>query len=89
MIKRKPIRERGKVRLRDYFRKFEIGERVSVKRELSVQPKFPKALQGRTGLIDGKRGSCYIVKIKDFDKEKKYIIHLRTRMLNDFFLRLV
>ncbi len=75
MIKRKSARERGKIRLSDYFKDFKSGERVSVKRELAVQPKFPKRLQGRSGLIDGKRGNYYLVKINDFNKEKKYLIH--------------
>jgi len=75
MIKRKIVREHGKIRLSNYFRKFEIGDRIGIKRELSLHPKFPKRLQGRSGSINGKRGDCYIVKIKDFNKEKTYIIH--------------
>jgi len=75
MLKRKSVRERGKVKLSDYFQKFKEGERVAVKRELSVNPKFPKKLQGRSGVINGKKGSHYIVKINDLNKEKAYIIH--------------
>lgn len=75
MIKRKNIRERGKVRLSKYFQKFKEGERVAVKRELALQPKFPKKLQGRSGVVSGKRGSSYVVKMNDLNKEKTYIIH--------------
>jgi len=32
-------------------------------------------MQGRTGVIEGKRGKCYIVKIKDYAQEKRFIIH--------------
>ena len=75
MLKRKSVREKGKVKLSEYFKKFDEGERVSVIRELSVQPKFPLQLQGRSGVISGKRGNNYLVKINDMKKEKTYIIH--------------
>lgn len=75
MIKRKNIRERGKIRLSKYFQKFKHGERVAVKKELALQPKFPKKLQGRSGVVSSKRGNSYIVKINDLNKEKTYIIH--------------
>ena len=75
MLKRKSVRERGKLRLSEYFQKFKEGERVAVRRELSTQHKFPKRMQGRSGVVDGKRGNSYIVKIKDLNKEKIYIIH--------------
>ena len=75
MIKRKPVRTKGKVKLSQYFQKFEKGDRVAVKRELAVQPKFPKQIQGRSGIVEGNRGSSYIVKINDLKKEKTYIIH--------------
>ena len=75
MVKSKHVREKGKVKLSEYFKKFDEGERVSVIRELSVQPKFPLQLQGRSGVISGKRGNNYLVKINDMKKEKTYIIH--------------
>jgi large subunit ribosomal protein L21e len=75
MLKRKNKREHGKVKLSNYFAEFKEGERVSVVRELSQTPKFPKTIQGRTGVVDGKRGSSYLVKINDLKKEKTYIIH--------------
>tara|TARA_Y100000310_G_C20395211_1_gene674763 strand:- start:214 stop:465 length:252 start_codon:yes stop_codon:yes gene_type:complete len=75
MLKRKPVRTKGKVKLSQYFQDFDKGDRVAVVRELAVQPKFPKQLQGRSGVITGNRGSSYIVKINDLNKEKTYIIH--------------
>jgi ribosomal protein L21E len=75
MLKRKPLREQGKIKLSLYFQKFKEGERVAVIRELSKQPVFPRTLQGRSGIISGKRGNSYLVKIKDLNKEKVYIIH--------------
>lgn len=75
MIKRKVLRNKGKIKLSRYFQEFEKGERVAVIRELALQPKFPQKLQGRTGIIKGKRGNSYIVTINDLNKEKTYIIH--------------
>ena len=75
MIKRKSKREKGKIKLSSYFQEFKEGERVAVKRELSVQPKFPKQIQGRSGVVNGKRGNYYIVKISDLNKRKTYVIH--------------
>ena len=75
MLKRKSVREHGKIKLSNYFQKFNEGDRVAVKRELSMQPKFPKSLQGRSGVIRSKKGNSYIVKINDLKKEKTYVIH--------------
>tara|TARA_Y100000310_G_scaffold336968_1_gene422848 strand:- start:4160 stop:4411 length:252 start_codon:yes stop_codon:yes gene_type:complete len=75
MIKRKKQRTHGKIQLSRYFQDFKQGERVAVVRELSMNPKFPKQLQGRSGVIESKRGKSYIVRIKDLNKEKTYIIH--------------
>ncbi len=75
MIKRKRQREHGKIKLSRWFQGFKKGDKVAVIRELSVQPKFPKQLQGRSGIIQDKRGDSFIVKIKDLNKEKTYIIH--------------
>ncbi len=75
MLKRKSVREKGKIRFSRYFQEFKTGDRVSVTRELAVQPKFPKQLQGRSGVVNSKRGKSYLVKINDLNKEKTYIIH--------------
>ena len=75
MIKRKQPGTRGKIKFSNYFQVFKAGERVTVVRELALNPKFPKQIQGRSGVIESKRGSSYLVKIKDLNKEKTYIIH--------------
>lgn len=74
MSKRKKTRTRGKLQLSRYFQKLEKGDSVAVVRELSIKSSFPVRLQGRTGLIESKRGKAYIVKIKDQSKEKKFLI---------------
>lgn len=74
MVKRKNVRTRGKLQLSKYFQELKEGEKVAVIRETAVPSSFPTRLQGRTGIIEGKRGKAYIVKINDQDKEKKFII---------------
>lgn len=73
-MRRKEIRARGKLALSRYFKKLKEGDFVSVIKERSVDSKFPKRLQGRTGIVEGKRGKTYIVKINDQRKEKKFLI---------------
>lgn len=74
MTKKKKIRTRGKLKLSMYFQQLKQEDRVSVVKEPSLQPSFPKRLQGRTGAVEGKRGKAYIVKIKDRNKEKRFLI---------------
>ncbi len=81
MLTHKSIRSRGKVSLTKYFQKFKEGDRVAIVKDLAVQsPGFPERMQGRTGVVLSTQGSSYVVAIKDFSREKKYIvkpIHLR------------
>ncbi len=74
MTKRKLVRTRGKLQLSRYFQRFKQGDSVSVVAEKSLNPSFPKRLQGRTGKIDKKIGRSYAVKIRDQTKEKTFII---------------
>ncbi len=70
----KKTREKGKIRLSNYFQEFDKGDTVAVVREISLQPEFPGTIQGRTGIIEGKKGKSYEVKINDKKKEKRYFI---------------
>ena len=85
MVTKKRTRTKGKLSLSKYFQNLEKGDFVAVIRELSLASNFPKRLQGRTGTIDGRRGGTYIVKIRDQDKEKKFLIepiHLKKLKIN-------
>ena len=76
MLKRKQVREKGKVKFSRYFQKLEKGDRVSVVRDVSLKSGFPKQLQGRTGIVEGKRGKCLIIAIKIASGPcKRFIIH--------------
>jgi len=74
MLKRKKIREKGKIKLSEWFKELKKGERVAVKRELAAKASFPKRLQGKTGIVESKRGRNYIIKIRDYKKVKRFII---------------
>jgi len=74
MSKRKSVRTRGKLQLSRYFQEFKEGDAVAVIKEKSIKSSFPLRLQGRTGVIEKKRGKAYIIKIKDQNKGKKFII---------------
>jgi len=74
MLKRKSARTHGKLPLSRYFQEFADGDRVAIVREHSENPKFPKRIQGISGVVEGRRGAAYIVKIKEGNKEKIHII---------------
>tara|TARA_Y100000310_G_scaffold335856_1_gene418927 strand:- start:3674 stop:3946 length:273 start_codon:yes stop_codon:yes gene_type:complete len=73
-MKKKKVRTKGKISFTRYFQDFKKGESVSVVREPAVQSSFPERLQGRTGVIESKRGKVYIIKLNDQNKEKRFLI---------------
>lgn len=75
MAKRKNIREQGKIKFSRAFQELKEGDVVAIVREEAKQPRFPKRIQGRTGIIEEKRGRSFIIKLKDIKKEKKFIIN--------------
>ena len=70
----KPVRTKGKIRLSEYFKKLEKGDHVAIIEELSIANNFPTIIQGRNGPVESNRGRSYIIKMKDNDQEKRYII---------------
>lgn len=74
MLKRKKLRTHGKLSLNLYLQEFKDGQRVAIVREHSEMPRFPERIQGLTGVIAGKRGRAYIVKLMEGNKEKTHII---------------
>ncbi|PIN77104.1 50S ribosomal protein L21e [Candidatus Woesearchaeota archaeon CG10_big_fil_rev_8_21_14_0_10_34_12] len=63
MLKRKRLREKGKIKISRAFQKLKETDKVSVIREHSLKSNFPKRIQGKVGNVLGKRGKAYIVKI--------------------------
>jgi ribosomal protein L21E len=73
--KKKPIRKKGKIMFSRAFQELKKGDLVAVNIERAARFNFPERIQGRTGVIDSKKGREYIVKIKDINMVKKYIIN--------------
>ena len=74
MIKRKNVKSRGKIRLSQYFQSFTDGDRVAIVRDQTFSPAFPCRIQGKSGVIAGKKGDAYVIKLMDGNQEKAYII---------------
>ncbi len=74
MLKRKRIRQKGKLALSRYFQTFREGDSIAVAKEHSVVFGYSHRVQGRTGKIIARRGSAYEVEIKDLNKPKRYMI---------------
>ena len=73
-MKTKEIRTKGKLKLSRYFQEFNNGDTVAIVREISVNSNFPTRLQGRTGIVEERRGKAYLVRIKDNNKEKTFLV---------------
>jgi large subunit ribosomal protein L21e len=83
-MKGKKLRQRGKVKFSEYFKKIEDGQRVAVIKEASFPGSFPKRILGRTGVVAGTRGTYKLVQINDGDKAKTFIIHpIHLKKLNN------
>ena len=81
-IFRKKVRQRGLKSLRRFLIEYEIGDKVDIIVDPAHQKRgMPhKRFHGKTGEIMGQRGRCFIVKIKDINKEKTLIVgkeHIR------------
>ena len=73
---RRHYREKGKIPLSQYFQEFAIGDQVNLKINSNVQKgRFFPRFHGLSGIVTGKKGSCYQVQIKDGGKEKTLFIH--------------
>ena len=74
MIKRKNVKARGKISLSKYFQTFKDGERVAIVRDQTFSPAFPCRIQGKSGVISGKKGDAYVIKLMDGNQMKAFII---------------
>jgi large subunit ribosomal protein L21e len=73
---KKNVKDKGKIRISSYLQEFQTEDRVILKAEPAVQNGmyFPR-FHGKSGIITGKQGKCYKVKIKDIKKEKTVLVH--------------
>ena len=72
---KKRVREKGKLRLSRYFKKFGDGDKIGIVVDAGIQASFPKRLRGMSGRVVGSRGRFKVVEIKDGGKLKTFIIH--------------
>lgn len=72
----KKARDKGKLSLSKYFQTFEVGEKVVLKADPTIQKGmyFPR-FHGKIGTVMSKKGECYDIKIKDKNKIKSLIVH--------------
>jgi len=73
---KKNYSSKGKVSIKKFLQKLEIGDKVY----LNVEPAYQKGMyrpkfMGKVGTIVGSRGQCYQVEIHDFTKKKTLIVH--------------
>lgn len=75
-IFRKNIRSKGKISIVKFLKKFDDNDRVVLKAEPSYQKGmyFPR-FHGKIGIVVGKQGDCYKVKIKDGKSDKVQLVH--------------
>lgn len=72
---RKKVREKGKLRLSRYFKQIDDGAKVAVVTDRGVRAAFPKRIQGMSGTVLESRGKFKLVKLKEGDKMKTFIMH--------------
>jgi ribosomal protein L21E len=73
-MKKRKLREKGKIRLSQIFQKINKGDKVMILKNPAIPSSFPDRINGKTGVIEDKRGKACIIKIKDMAKEKTFII---------------
>jgi len=73
-ILKKPPRKRGKISIRRYLQKFNIGDivRISIDSTYKNIP-YPK-FQGKVGKITKTQGRAYYVRINDNGREKDVLV---------------
>ena len=72
---KKRVREKGKLRLSKYFKKFDDGDSVAIVMDAGIRASFPKRLRGMSGKVAESRGKFKVVEIKDGGKMKTFIVH--------------
>ena len=73
--KQKNIREKGKIRLSEYFKDLKDGQKVAVVQEKSVASNIPLRMTGLSGKVVGSQGEYKLVDLLDGNKKKRFIIH--------------
>ena len=72
----KPLRQKGKISLTNYFQKLKTGEDVALKAEPAVHRGFyhPR-FHGKICKVIEPMGKCYKVEFSDHGKKKAIVVH--------------
>ncbi|MCU0632319.1 MAG: 50S ribosomal protein L21e [Methanolinea sp.] len=80
---KKELRKRGVVPVTSLIQKFDLGQKVHVVCEPSIQKGMPhRRFHGMTGTVVGQRGRAWLLSIRDGQKEKIVIArpqHLKAQ----------
>jgi len=80
---KKDLRSRGVLPVTRVIQKFEVGQKVHIVCEPSIQKGMPhRRFHGKTGSVVGQRGRAWLVEIRDGNKLKTVISrpqHLRAQ----------
>jgi len=80
---KKELRKRGVVPVTSLIQKFDLGQKVHVVCEPSIQKGMPhRRFHGMTGTVVGQRGRAWLLAIRDGQKEKIVIArpqHLKAQ----------
>lgn len=72
----KEPRTRGKISITKFFMPFKIGDTAIMNAEPAIQWNlYHQRFHGKSGVVTGKRGDCYELKVKDGGKMKMLIVH--------------
>jgi ribosomal protein L21E len=72
----KNYKARGKISLRNFLQTLEQGDKVALQAEPAIQRGlYFRRFHGKIGTVRRKLGTCYEVTIRDYDKEKRLIVH--------------
>ena len=72
----KHFRRKGKISISKYFQTFKEGQRVRLTLEPAVnEGMYDLRFFGKSGIVESKRGRCYLVAFKDGGKAKQLIVH--------------
>ena len=81
-IMKKKIREKGMPMANKVLQEFEKGEKVIIKIDSAIPKGMPyKRFQGKEGKVERKQGKCFVLKIRDGNKEKTVLanpVHIKT-----------
>lgn len=71
-----PLNLKGKISIRRYLQNLEVGERVVLKTQPAIQKgMYFRRFHGKSGIVKGTQGECYLVEIDNFETKKLILVH--------------